>query len=289
MWGTFFPLISEALTGTEATVGPPWFNRLTTPLALVLVLLTGIGPVLAWRRVTPGDRSSASWLVPLAFTGAGAGRAARADQRRRQRPVADHVLLRRRSCWRWSGRSSGAGPRARRVMTGESWPRALARLTGPQPAPLRRLPRARRDRGAVPRAWRPPRRSSSSATCGCRRARASTVGDYEVTYQRPDRAARRRQRRHRRADLAGRRDAGAQGRRDLHAAAVAQLLLDHRPVQGRDLALLRGRGHQRGGRALGPAPRLLAGGAARPRLAREADRPRRPQVRRLARRRSRRS
>ena len=53
MWGTFFPLISEALTGTEASVGPPWFDRLTTPLALVLVLLTGIGPVLAWRRVTP--------------------------------------------------------------------------------------------------------------------------------------------------------------------------------------------------------------------------------------------
>src|ERR671910_564886 len=55
MWGTFFPLISEALTGTEASVGPPWFNRLTTPLAIVLVLLTGIGPVLAWRRVTPAS------------------------------------------------------------------------------------------------------------------------------------------------------------------------------------------------------------------------------------------
>ena len=43
-WGTFFPLISEALTGTEASVGPPWFNRLTTPLALVLVLLAGDRP-----------------------------------------------------------------------------------------------------------------------------------------------------------------------------------------------------------------------------------------------------
>jgi hypothetical protein len=30
LWGTFFPLISEAITGTEQTVGPPWFNRLTT-------------------------------------------------------------------------------------------------------------------------------------------------------------------------------------------------------------------------------------------------------------------
>ena len=69
MWGTFFPLISEAITGTEETVGPPWFDRLTTPLAIVLVLLTGIGPVLAWRRVTPSrlirvlaaPRPSRSW------------------------------------------------------------------------------------------------------------------------------------------------------------------------------------------------------------------------------------
>src|SRR5919107_5864341 len=51
-WGTFFPLISEAVTGTKASVGPPWFDKYTVPLALVLVLLTGIGPVLAWRRTT---------------------------------------------------------------------------------------------------------------------------------------------------------------------------------------------------------------------------------------------
>jgi cytochrome c-type biogenesis protein CcmF len=51
-WGTFFPLISEALTGHKAAVGPPWFNRYTVPLALVLVLLSGIGPVIAWRRAT---------------------------------------------------------------------------------------------------------------------------------------------------------------------------------------------------------------------------------------------
>ena len=53
IWGTFFPLISEAITGTEASVGPPWFDRLVVPLALVLVLLTAIGPMLAWRRFTP--------------------------------------------------------------------------------------------------------------------------------------------------------------------------------------------------------------------------------------------
>jgi cytochrome c-type biogenesis protein CcmF len=51
-WGTFFPLISEALTGTKRAVGPPWFDRYTVPLALILVLLSGIGPVIAWRRAT---------------------------------------------------------------------------------------------------------------------------------------------------------------------------------------------------------------------------------------------
>ncbi|MCU0258569.1 MAG: cytochrome c biogenesis protein CcsA [Solirubrobacteraceae bacterium] len=49
-WGTFFPLISEAVTGEKAAVGPPWFDRYTVPLALLLVLLSGIGPVIAWRR-----------------------------------------------------------------------------------------------------------------------------------------------------------------------------------------------------------------------------------------------
>ena len=50
-WGTFWPLISEAL-GNEASLGPPWFSQLTVPLAIALVLLSGIGPVLAWRRIT---------------------------------------------------------------------------------------------------------------------------------------------------------------------------------------------------------------------------------------------
>lgn len=50
MWGTFFPLVSEAITGTKTSVGPPWFDRYVGPLALVLVALTGIGPLAAWRK-----------------------------------------------------------------------------------------------------------------------------------------------------------------------------------------------------------------------------------------------
>jgi cytochrome c-type biogenesis protein CcmF len=49
-WGTFFPLISEAVTGNKASVGPPWFDRYTVPLAIALVFLSGLGPLMAWRK-----------------------------------------------------------------------------------------------------------------------------------------------------------------------------------------------------------------------------------------------
>jgi cytochrome c-type biogenesis protein CcmF len=63
-WGTYFPLISEALTGHEASVGPPWFDRYTVPLALMLVLLSGIGPVIAWRKATLAN-ARRNFLAPL--------------------------------------------------------------------------------------------------------------------------------------------------------------------------------------------------------------------------------
>jgi cytochrome c-type biogenesis protein CcmF len=51
-WGTFFPLIAELFTGEKTSLAAPWFDRYTTPLAILLVLFTGIGPLLAWRRVS---------------------------------------------------------------------------------------------------------------------------------------------------------------------------------------------------------------------------------------------
>ena len=55
LWGTFFPLLSEAVTGNRASVGPPWFSDYTVPLALLLVLLSGLGPAMAWRRTTAAN------------------------------------------------------------------------------------------------------------------------------------------------------------------------------------------------------------------------------------------
>jgi cytochrome c-type biogenesis protein CcmF len=78
LWGTFFPLISEAVTGTQSSVGPPWFSRYVTPLALVLVLLSGLGPALAWRRTTAANLrrilllpTAAGAVVALSLVAAG--------------------------------------------------------------------------------------------------------------------------------------------------------------------------------------------------------------------------
>jgi len=53
LWGTFFPLVSEAVTGTRASVGPPWFAETTTPIGFVLVFLAAVGPLVVWRRTPP--------------------------------------------------------------------------------------------------------------------------------------------------------------------------------------------------------------------------------------------
>src|SRR5216117_1184389 len=52
LWGTLFPILSELVQGTKVTVGPPFFNQVNVPLGLALLGLTGIGPLIAWRRAS---------------------------------------------------------------------------------------------------------------------------------------------------------------------------------------------------------------------------------------------
>jgi cytochrome c-type biogenesis protein CcmF len=124
-WGTFFPLISEAVTGTKASVGPPWFDRYTVPLALVLVLLAGVGPVIAWRRATAANLLRtfrvplgvlAATLVVLLATGAG------------EHPAALVMFCCSAFVLAAVGQEFWLGTRARRAMTGEPPPVALAAL-----------------------------------------------------------------------------------------------------------------------------------------------------------------
>ena len=124
-WGTFFPLISEAITGSKASVGPPWFDRYTVPLALILVLLSGIGPIIAWRRATALNvrrnfvvpiACAVATLVALAPFGVGA------------RPLALAMFAFGAFVIGSIGQDLVRGTRARRAMTGEAVPLAAVSL-----------------------------------------------------------------------------------------------------------------------------------------------------------------
>jgi cytochrome c-type biogenesis protein CcmF len=52
LWGTWFPKISELAQNTKVTVGPAFYNKVTIPVALLLLLLTAVGPLLAWRKTS---------------------------------------------------------------------------------------------------------------------------------------------------------------------------------------------------------------------------------------------
>jgi cytochrome c-type biogenesis protein CcmF len=124
-WGTFFPLISEAFTGHRASIGPPWFDRFTVPLTLMLVLLSGIGPLIAWRRATAANLRR-NFVAPIALAGAvlvvalllGAG----------EHPDALIMFALAGFVVGGMGQELVRGVRARRVMAREPVPLAVASL-----------------------------------------------------------------------------------------------------------------------------------------------------------------
>ena len=123
-WGTFFPLISEAITGEEATVGPPWFDQYTSrSRSCSCCSRARARDRLATRvRVRPAPHCSPALAGPVALAalvalGAGA------------EPVALRCSCSAPSRWRWSARSSGAAcaPGARCRATGAARGRAARR------------------------------------------------------------------------------------------------------------------------------------------------------------------
>jgi cytochrome c-type biogenesis protein CcmF len=50
--GTLFPVFSEWVSGSRISVGAPFFNKVNIPIGLLLLFLTGVGPLLAWRKTS---------------------------------------------------------------------------------------------------------------------------------------------------------------------------------------------------------------------------------------------
>jgi len=62
-WGTMFPVISEAVKGVKITVSAPFFNKVNVPIAIFLMFLTGVGPLLAWRKASTNSLKR-NFLMP---------------------------------------------------------------------------------------------------------------------------------------------------------------------------------------------------------------------------------
>ena len=124
-WGTFFPLVSEFFTGERHSLAAPWFDRYVTPLGVALVLFTGIGPLLAWGRLSsssartlllwPGLAAAATAIVLLVSSDAGA------------HPWALFLFAFAAFALVALGGEFRRAGVARRRLTGEPFPRALAR------------------------------------------------------------------------------------------------------------------------------------------------------------------
>ena len=74
LWGTLFPVISEAVSGDKISLDADWYNRLMVPIGLFLLFLTGVGPLFAWRRTSIESlRRNFQW-PGIAVAGAGGRR-----------------------------------------------------------------------------------------------------------------------------------------------------------------------------------------------------------------------
>jgi cytochrome c-type biogenesis protein CcmF len=125
-WGTFFPLISELFTGSKASLAAPWFDRYTTPLAILLVLFTGVGPLLAWRRVS-WESAKRVFRVPAAVALAATGLLAIFSDAG-EKPWALALFAFAAFALAGLTQEFWAGAAARRKLSGEAMPQALVGL-----------------------------------------------------------------------------------------------------------------------------------------------------------------
>jgi cytochrome c-type biogenesis protein CcmF len=67
LWGTMFPVISEAIRGVKISVAAPFFNQVNVPLGLALLFLAGVCPLIAWRKASVRNLRR-NFLYPLSLS-----------------------------------------------------------------------------------------------------------------------------------------------------------------------------------------------------------------------------
>jgi cytochrome c-type biogenesis protein CcmF len=67
LWGVMLPVITEAFTGEQSVVGPPFFNKVTAPLFIILLFLMAVGPLISWRK-NSFSQLRKTFLIPLVLS-----------------------------------------------------------------------------------------------------------------------------------------------------------------------------------------------------------------------------
>ena len=181
-WGTFFPLISEAFTGQESSLAAPWYNRYTTPVAIGLLFLAGVGPLVAWRRISTSNLRKA-FAIPISAALVAAAVIVLAGEGLSE-PIALVLFVAGAFTLAAVGQEIWRGTAARRALSGDSVPVAFSTL----------LTRNRRRYGGyivhmgIALMLIGVAASSSFQTSTDVRlspGESAEVGDYTVTYVRP--------------------------------------------------------------------------------------------------------
>jgi cytochrome c-type biogenesis protein CcmF len=124
LWGTLFPILSEWVRGSKITVGPPFFNTVNIPLGLLLLALTGVGPLIAWRKASTSNLKR-QFAVPV-FVGLFVGSALIALGMRNGHALVAYTLA--AFVAGTIGQEFYKGIGARRSIHGEALPIATVRL-----------------------------------------------------------------------------------------------------------------------------------------------------------------
>jgi len=181
-WGTFFPLISEAITGERSTLAAPWFERYVTPLAIGLVLFTGIGPLLAWRKISAG-RALRLFGPPVAL-GVGATALLALLTPAADEPLA--LVMFAFAAFALAGLAGEfiRGASAQRRLSGGAWPVALGRVVARN---RRRYGGYTVHVGVIIAFSAVAAQSSFQQSQDARLlpGESADVGDYTLTYERP--------------------------------------------------------------------------------------------------------
>ena len=70
LWGTLWPIISEAINGQKASVPEAFFNKVVIIPGLLLLFLTGAGPIISWKKLTPNNfRRMFLWPMVIGLIG----------------------------------------------------------------------------------------------------------------------------------------------------------------------------------------------------------------------------